>query len=457
MSCQGGETAKPSRRGVSSKLHHLVSATSRNVSPTLTLRAVHYDLTTLPNGLRVITESMPSLRSVALGCWVDTGTRDENDNEAGVSHFLEHLLFKGSEKLSAREVNETMDAIGAESNAFTSKETTCYWARLLDQDLPVGLDILAEIIQRPAFRLHEIDSERQVVVEEINMNDDDPSDVVFENFSTAVFAGHPLEAPVLGTRESIRGMTRDDIHGYWKRRYGTGSVVVAAAGSVDHRQLVEMIDERFGGWSGEEVEHQHSPVEITPRVNLTMRETEQAHLILGGPGLHRSDERRWAFEVLNHVMGSGMSSRLFQEVREERGLAYAVYGFKLSYADNGAWGVHVGTTPHQTETAMTVIREELDKVVADGITPEELERAKGSMRGGLALALEDSNSRMVRLGRDELAGMPHLTVDERLEKLENVDLDMVKSVASDVYGGPTRVMGVVGPFEESELDKYLLV
>jgi len=418
---------------------------------------VHYDFTTLPNGLRVITESMPSLRSVALGCWIDTGTRDENDNEAGVSHFLEHLLFKGSEKLSAREVNETLDAIGAESNAFTSKEATCYWARLLDQDLAVGLDVLAEIIQRPAFRPNEIDSERQVVVEEINMNEDDPSDVVFENFSTAVFAGHPLEEPVLGTRESIRAMTRDDIHGYWKRRYGAGSVVVAAAGSVDHDVVVDMVAERFGDWSGDSVDHQHSGANVAPKVNLTRRETEQAHLVLGGPGLHRSDERRWAFEVLTHVMGSGMSSRLFREVREERGLAYAVYGFKLAYADNGAWGVHVGTTPHQTDTALTVIREELAKVVEEGITAEELERAKGSMRGGLALALEDSNSRMVRLGRDELAGMPHLSVDERLEKLEQVDLSAVKQVATDIYGERTRVLGAVGPFEEDELDDYLVV
>ncbi len=418
---------------------------------------MHYDFTTLPNGLRVITETMPSLRSVAMGCWIDTGTRDENENEAGVSHFLEHLLFKGSEKLSAREVNETLDAIGAESNAFTSKEATCYWTRLLDQDLSVGLDVLCEIIQRPAFRPNEIDSERQVVVEEINMNEDDPSDVVFENFTTAVFAGHPLEQPVLGTRESIRAMTRDDIHGYWKRRYGAGSLVIAAAGSVDHDSVVEMVAERFGDWSGDGVDHHFSPTTVVSVVSLTRRETEQAHLVLGGPGLERSDERRWAFEVLNHVMGSGMSSRLFREVREERGLAYAVYGFKLAYADNGAWGVHVGTTPNQTDTALTVIRDELAKVVEEGITAEELERAKGSMRGGLALSLEDSNSRMVRLGRDELAGMPHLSVDERLEKLEAVDLDMVKAVASDVYGGSVRVMGAVGPFDDGELDSYLNV
>lgn len=420
-----------------------------------TLPPVHYDLTTLPNGLRVISEAMPSLRSVALGCWIDTGTRDEMPSEAGVSHFLEHLLFKGSEKLSARDVSETFDSIGAESNAFTSKEYTCFWARLLDQDLGTGLDVLSEIIQRPAFRPHEIGSESQVIIEEINMYEDDPNDVTFECFTSAVFADHALEAPVLGTRESIRGMNRDDIVGYWGRRYGAGSMVVAAAGSLEHADLVEMIGERFGDWSGETVDHDLSPVEPTPRVSVRRRETEQAHIVLGGPGLRRADERRWAFEVLNHVMGSGMSSRLFREVREERGLAYSIYGFKLAYADNGAWGVYVGTTPSQTETALNVIREELTKVVEEGITAEELERAKGSMRGGLALALEDANSRMVRLGRDELAGMPHLSVDERLEKLEAVDLSAVQAVATDLYGADTRVIGAVGPFDAGDLKRYL--
>lgn len=418
---------------------------------------MHYDLTTLPNGLRVITEPMPSLRSVAIGCWVDTGTRDENDNEAGVSHFLEHLLFKGSEQLSARDVSETFDAIGAESNAFTSKEATCYWTRLLDQDVATGLDVLSEIIQRPAFRQKEIDAERQVVIEEINMYEDDPTEVAFENFTTALFAGHELEEPVLGTRESIRSMSRDDINAYWKRRYGAGSLVIAAAGSVDHGELVSMVEERFGGWSGEAVDHAYTPVTAGAKVNVTHRDTEQAHLILGGPGINRSDERRWAFEVLNHVMGSGMSSRLFREVREERGLAYAIYGFRLAFADTGAWGVYVGTTPTQTDTAFNVIRDELAKVVEDGITPAELERAKGSMRGGLALSLEDANSRMVRLGRDELVGMPHLSVDERLAKLEAITLDDVKAVAGDLYGRDIRMIGGTGPFEPSDLDQYLAV
>ena len=416
---------------------------------------VHYDLTTLPNGIRVITEPMPALRSIALGCWIDTGTRDELPNEQGASHFLEHLLFKGSETLSAREVSEIFDSIGAESNAFTSKENTCFWTRLLDQDLGTGFDVLSEMIQRPAFRHNEIDAERQVVIEEINMNEDDPDDVAFENFTIAVFSGHPLEAPVLGTRESIRGMSRDDILGYWKRRYGAGSMVVAGAGSLEHEAVVEMVSSRFGDWSGDSVDHEHLPNTPVSSVSITRRDTEQAHIVLGGKGLNRSDERRWAFEVMNHVVGSGMSSRLFREVREERGLAYAIYGFRLAYADAGAWGVYVGTTPTQADTALNVIRDELSKVVAEGITPEELERAKGSMRGGLALSLEDPNSRMVRLGRDELSGMPHLSVDERLAKLEAVTLEDVQGIATDLFTGE-RTLGAVGPFDEADLEPYLV-
>jgi predicted Zn-dependent peptidase len=398
---------------------------------------------------------MPALRSIALGCWIDTGTRDELPNEQGASHFLEHLLFKGSDTLSARQVSEIFDSIGAESNAFTSKENTCFWTRLLDQDLGTGFDVLSEMIQRPAFRPNEIDAERQVVIEEINMNEDDPDDVAFENFTIAVFSGHPLEAPVLGTRESIRGMSRDDILGYWKRRYGAGSMVVAGAGSLEHEAVVEMVSSRFGDWSGDSVDHEHLPNTPVSSVSITRRDTEQAHIVLGGKGLNRSDERRWAFEVMNHVVGSGMSSRLFREVREERGLAYAIYGFRLAYADAGAWGVYVGTTPSQADTALNVIRDELSKVVAEGITPEELERAKGSMRGGLALSLEDPNSRMVRLGRDELSGMPHLSVDERLAKLEAVTLEDVQGIATDLFTGE-RTLGAVGPFDEPDLEPYLV-
>lgn len=415
---------------------------------------MHYHLSTLPNGLRVITEYMPSVRSVAVGCWIDTGTRDELANEAGASHFLEHLLFKGSERLGAREIAESFDAIGAESNAFTSKDHTCFWARLLDDDLPRGMEILAEMLQRPAFRPAEIDAERQVVIEEINMSEDDPTDVAFEQFTRGVFAGHPLEAPVLGTRESIHGMTRDDLVGYWKRRYGAGSAVVALAGSVDHDEVVGRVAELFGDWTGDGVHHEFAPLRVTPQVRAVARDTEQVNVVIGGEGLQRGDERRWAFEVLNHVLGGGMSSRLFTAIREERGLAYSVYSFRLAYADAGAWGVYAGMAPRYAATVLDLIRDEVSKVVEEGITVAELSRAKGAMRGGLALAMEDSNSRMVRLGRDELIGAPHLTIDEQIERVEAVTVDDVAAVAQTVLTGP-KVIGAVGPLEPSDLVGFL--
>lgn len=419
-----------------------------------TIQGSHYRLTTLPNGLRIITEEMPWVRSVALGCWVDTGSRDELSNEAGASHYLEHLLFKGSERYSARMIAETFDAIGAESNAFTSKDNTCFWARLLDADLATGVDLLAEMLQRPAFRQSEIDSERQVVIEEINMNDDDPSDVAFEEFTQVLFSGHPLEGPVLGTRASIRSMTAEDLSGYWSRRYGSRSTVIAMAGSVQHETAVDLIGKHFGEWSGTGVDHVVGQPVFEARVRLVRRDTEQAHLVLGGKGLIRGDERRFAFDVLNHILGGGMSSRLFLKIREERGLAYSIYSFRLSHTDTGGWGVYVGTTPEFSETCMQLIEEELAAVASDGITADELDRAKGSLRGGLALSTEDPNSRMVRLGRDELAGGPHLSVDDRIARLEDVDLDAVKEVAAAVYTGP-RVMGAVGPFELGELDRWV--
>ena len=418
------------------------------------MAAMHYELSTLPNGLRVISEPMPSLRSVAVGCWIDTGTRDENPNEAGASHFLEHLLFKGSEDLSARQISERFDAMGAESNAFTSKDHTCFWARLLDEDLEDGLGILAEMLQRPAFRSHEIDAERQVVIEEINMSEDDPADVAFEEFTRAVFVGHPLEAPVLGTRESIRGMTRDDIAGYWKRRYGVGSTVLALTGSVDHHSVVRMAGEVFGGWSGDGVEHEFAAAALSRVARVVTRDTEQAHVVIGGEGLDRADERRWAFEVMNHVLGGGMSSRLFSTIREERGLVYTVYSFRVSYADTGAWGVYAGTTPDQVGTVLDLIHAELERMVTEGITQEELDRARGAMRGGLALAMEDANGRMIRLGRDELIGAPHLSVDERLAKVEAVTLDDIRTVAESLLTGP-KVIGAVGPFGAADVEPYL--
>jgi predicted Zn-dependent peptidase len=411
-------------------------------------------LTTLPNGLRVITEEMPSIRSVAVGCWVDTGSRDETEEEAGCSHFLEHLLFKGTDTLSAQDIAEAFDQVGARSNAFTSKEYTCYWAQMRDEDLPMGVGMLSEMIQRPAFRPEEIASEAHVVLEEINMNEDDPSDVAHDQFARALWGDHVLAKPVLGTRESINAMTGDVIRGYWQRRYHPTSTVIAVAGHVDHDEVVALAGEEFAGWNGSVDDHVFSDPHIGPAVGVVTRDTEQAHLVIGGQGLTRGDDRRFAFGLLSHVLGSGMSSRLFRKIREERGLAYAVYAFRMPYADSGAYGVYVGTTPYQTEQVLDLIREELALVAKEGITSAELQRAKGNMKGSLALSMEDTNSRMVRLGRHELTGVPHLTLDETVARIEDVTVEDVHSVATELFSG-AFVLGAVGPFESSDLERFV--
>ena len=415
---------------------------------------MYYDLTTLPNGLRVITESMPSINSVALGVWFDTGSRDESPAEHGASHFLEHLLFKGTEKLSAKDIADAFDAVGAQSNAFTSKEYTAYWARTRDADLPLAMDLLGEMVQRPAFRRPEIDSERNVILEEINMNEDDPSDTAYEQFMHALWGEHPLAREILGTRQSITGMDRDTIHGYWARRYGPGSSVVALAGNAAHEEVVALAGDVFGEWEGGGNDRELRDLESESRVLVRRRDTEQAHLVIGGTGITRDDDRRFAHIVLDHVMGGGMSSRLFSEIREKRGLAYAVHGFRLPFTDSGGWAVFVGTTPHQTKQVFDLIEAELESVCEHGLRPEELDRAKGHVEGSLALANESPNARMTRLGRTEITRSEHLTIEETVRRIEAVDNDAVIEVANAVYRTP-RVVGAVGPFDADDLQGYL--
>ncbi len=415
---------------------------------------MHHHLITLPNGLRIISEDMPSARSVAIGCWVDTGSRDEDPPEAGASHFLEHLLFKGSERWPARAISEAFDAIGARNNAFTSKEYTCFWARTRDADLPIAVEILAEMLQRPAFRPDEIDSERHVVLEEINQNEDDPTDVAHEEFMRAFWHGHALAAPILGTPESIGGMERGTIHAYWSRRYVPPSVVVAAAGRVDHDALVELVRAHFGTWEGEAGGRRLASLEPAARVRVRRRDTEQAHLVFGSPALPRDDERRFALIVVDHVLGGGMSSRLFREIREVRGLAYAVHSFRLPFQETGAAALYVGTTPSQAPEVLKIVRDQLDALLAEGLTEEELHRAKGHVEGSLALSLEEPHSRMNRLGRNELTGVGHLSVDEIVARVEAVTLEEAREVARVSYGGP-YVLGAVGPFAPEDLEDFV--
>ena len=414
---------------------------------------MEHQLTTLPNGLRVITHHIPTVRSLAIGCWVDTGSRDEVGPEAGASHFLEHLLFKGSEDWSARSISEAFDGIGAHHNAFTSKEYTCYWTRMRDEDFPLGLEILAEMIQRPAFRQEEIDSERNVVLEEINMNEDDPTDVAHEQFVEALWTGHPLSPPILGSHGSITDMSRNTIESYWSKRYTPYSTVVSIAGNLPS-DLVDQVTARFGDWRGVETSHEFITPTVTSGVKVRTKYTEQAHLVLGSASLARNDDRRFALMLADHVLGGGMSSRLFHEIRETRGLAYAVHSFRMPFADTGASAVYVGTTPFQAAQVLRIVRTEIDRLLNDGLRDDELARAKGHIKGSLALGLEDALSRMNRIGLTELTGMKHLTVDETVEVISNVTQDDVLAAAKAAYSGPF-VLGAVGPFGADELEEFV--
>jgi len=323
-----------------------------------------------------------------------------------------------------------------------------------DADLPMGVEILAEMIQRPAFRQSEIDSERHVVLEEINMNEDDPTDVAHEQFIRALWDDHPLAPPILGTPESITDMTRDTIHRYWNRRYSPRSTVVAVAGRIDHDELVAMVDDRFGSWRGEPIDRVTSDPVIGTKVSVRRRDTEQAHLVIGSPAFARDDERRFALTVVDHILGGGMSSRLFHEIRETRGLAYAIHSFRLPFQETGATAIYVGTTPSKADEVLKLIRAELDKLMEHGISEAELERAKGHVQGSLALSNEDANSRMNRLGRDEITGIEHLDVDETVERIGQVTREDVVAVAKAAYGGP-YVLGAVGPFDDDDLAEYV--
>ncbi|MEA2901219.1 MAG: hypothetical protein QOH36_1106 [Actinomycetota bacterium] len=403
----------------------------------------------LDSGLQVVTEAMPDSHSVTLGFWVDAGSRDETPVEAGASHFLEHLLFKGTDTRSAKDIAESIEAVGGDMNAFTTKEYTAYYTRLLDEDVELGLDILCDIMDSPAFRGEEVDAERQVILEEINMNDDEPSDLVHEVFHQTVFPDHPLGREVLGERSTITAMTPEQIRSYFNTRYRPPKMVLAAAGNVDHDLVVAGVDRRFGGRPGD------APARVVPglaparRLGVVKRSTEQAHIIVGMRSIDRDDDDRYALAVLNQIVGGGMSSRLFQEIREKRGLVYSVYSYRAAYLETGAFAIYAGTGPERAGQVIDLIDLELDKLLADGITDRELTVAKGHLKGSLALSLEDSAGRMNRIGRSQLLHGEVVPFAELVARTEAVGHDDVRRVIDRVLGNE-RVLAVVGPFSESD-------
>ena len=407
--------------------------------------------TVLPGGLRVISEDMAGVRSASIGVWVGVGSRDETPALHGCSHFLEHLLFKGTGERSALDISIALDAVGGEFNAFTAKEYTCFHARVLDEDLPLAVDVLGDMITSSRLEPADVEAERDVILDEIAMHDDDPDDVVHNLFAAQAWGDSPLGRPIAGTEESITALTRDQIARFYRRHYRPATMVVAAAGNVDHTALVRQVRKAFGrnGWLDREEapvppRHATRPRRVTPGTMEATRPFEQVNVVLGMEGLTRQDDRRFALGVLNTALGGGTSSRLFQEVREHRGLAYSVYSFASHHADSGLVGVSVGCLPSKLDDVLAVVRAELAKVAGDGITAEELSRGKGMLRGGLELGLEDSGSRMSRIGKAELVYDELLSIDEVIARIDGVTLEDVREIAAEIFSR-AEVLAVVGP------------
>jgi predicted Zn-dependent peptidase len=409
------------------------------------------ETTELDNGMTVVTERIPWVRSVSAGFWVGTGSRDEAPGMFGASHFLEHLLFKGTAARTARRIAEEVDAVGGDMNAFTTKEYTAFYLRVLDDSLGLGLDILSDILWSPAFRPEEVEAERQVILEEILMRADEPADLVHEVFTEALFPDHPVGREVLGDEETIEAMSREDIAAFHAHHYRPGNVVFAAAGQLDHAAVVDGVARRFAGARGGAAPDRAVPVDPPRALAVDARLTEQVHLVLGVRSLDRHDEDRYALAVVNHVLGGGLSSRLFQKIREERGLAYSVYSYRAAFADSGALAVYAGTMPSRVAEVVGLVRDELDAMAGHGITPRELEVAKGHLVGEMALSLEDSAARMSRIGRSQLVHGTVLTVDQVAERIAAVTMEDVERVAATVLGNE-RVLAAVGPVDSGELD-----
>jgi predicted Zn-dependent peptidase len=406
--------------------------------------------TVLPGGLRVITEQVPGVRSAAVGIWVAVGSRDEQPSTAGAAHFLEHLLFKGTEKRSATTIAEEIDAVGGELNAYTAKEHTCYYVHTLDDDLPLAIDLVADVVFFAKMAETDVELERGVVLEEIAMRDDDPEDLLYEAFCQTMMGDHPLGRSVLGTEESVNGLTRTSIRGFHRRRYQPHRMVLAVAGNVTHSQVLKLARKSLGpvlGGTGTPAAPRGGKLRRPPAHSLELRtdDTEQAHLMAGVRGLDRHDDRRFVLGVLNAGLGGGMSSRLFQEIREQRGLAYQVYSSISTYADTGMLSVYAGAHPDRLGDVAGVLRAVLDDVATNGLTDGEVARGKGQLRGGLVLGLEDSGSRMSRIGKGELNYADHLTVEDTLERIESVTAEEVATLASELLRRPVAT-AIVGPY-----------
>jgi len=415
--------------------------------------------TVLPSGVRILSEQVPGARSATIGYWVAVGSRDENEGTYGSTHFLEHLLFKGTKTRSALDIAVAFDSVGGEHNAVTAKEYTCYYAKVQDRDLAMAVEVIADMLTSSLIDETDFESERGVILEELAMADDDPTDVTSERFFEAVLGTHSLARPIGGSQETIAAATRSAVWTHYRENYEARDLVITAAGAVDHDELVALVTQalRAAGWDltveGRPVERRVTVVERIEQASplvVVPRPLEQANIIAGVIGLAATDERRFTLGVLNSILGGGMSSRLFQEVREKRGLAYSVYSFTPSYSDNGILGLYAGCSPAKTAQVVELLLHEFAGLASGGVTEEELRRAVGQLSGASALALEDSDTRMSRLGRSELTQGEFLDLDESLRRLALVSLAGIRDLAAELVSRPLSIVAV-GAIDEHAL------
>jgi len=418
--------------------------------------------TVLPSGLRIVTEEVSSVRSAAVGIWVNIGSRDEAPATAGASHFLEHLLFKGTPRRNALEISSAIESVGGEMNAFTSKEYTCFYARVIDTDLPMAVDVISDLITSSIVTAEDVDAERKVVLEEIAMRDDDPSDLVHDLYAETYYGDTALGRPILGTIDSINNMSRNTVFNYYKKRYLPQDLVVAVAGNIKHKRVVAMVEEALSRDNFLDVQGKPQIRPNTPikrgkqgRVGIIYRKSEQAHMFYGMEGVARNDDRRFTMGVLSSALGGGMSSRLFQEIREKRGLAYSVYSYAQQFAGSGQIGFYAGCNPSKATEVINIIQEVIADVASNGMSHEEIERAKGAVRGSLVLSQEDSASRMSRIGKSEIVYGDIMGFDEILKAVARVTPEDVRVIASE-FLTKTPTLGVVGPYKSESLFEKVL-
>jgi len=396
---------------------------------------------------------MPYVRSVSLGIWVAAGSRDENTRNNGVAHFIEHMLFKGTEKRSAKEIAEALDAVGGQLNAFTSKEYTCYYAKVLDEYFDISIDLLGDMFFNSSFKEEEIEKEKNVIIEEIKMYEDAPDELVHDFFANTLWSGHALGRPIIGNTDIIKAMSRQDMLDFRDRFYSPKSIVISVAGNIKHEAVVEKTASLFGSLNKRTRKRTFTAPKPNARVFFKKKDTEQMHLCIGTPGLALDDEKGYVLHVMNSVLGGGLSSRLFQEIREERGLAYSVYSYHSSYRDAGLFSVYAGLSSKNLNKVISIIGKEMKSLRAKGITKKELVRAKQQLIGGLYLGLENVSNRMGRLGKSELCLNRVVTVDEAVDKINAVTLDAVKDLAEKFFMSENIVVSSIGSeMDERQLD-----